>query len=77
MKRSKRSTDTRSKEEIIASMRDIFHVLGEELDVEEWLRLTASEMEDRLMELLERAKARLAVGPAERPLASAKVHQPE
>jgi len=60
-----------TRSEILASMREKFRLLGEELDEEEWLKLTASEMEDRLMEMLGRAKARLAAGLAERPVTSA------
>ena len=74
---AKRSTDTRSEEEILASMQEIFDSLGEELNVEEWLRLDAPGLEDRLMELLMRAQARLAAGPVERPPASADGPKPK
>ena len=74
---AKRGTDTRSKEEILASMQEIFDSLGEELNVEEWLRLDAPGLEDRLMELLVRAKARLTAGPVERAPAPASADGPK
>jgi len=71
---AKRST--RSEDEVLASLREnIGYILGEELDEEELLMLTAGGMEDRLMEVLQRAKAKLLARPAERPVTAADEEQ--
>lgn len=61
---------------MLASLREnLGCILGEELDEEELSTLTASGMEDRLMAALQRAKARLLAGLAERPVTVAEEEQ--
>jgi len=72
MNRSKPATETRSLDEVRASIRkNLSLLLGEELDEEEWLRLTEEEMEQRLMEAMLLVRARLAARLGEGPVTPA------